>query len=171
MYYQLVAQCARNLRNVEVWIDNAQELAAAKHFDLTVLLNARLAPDMKNFIFQIQAATDYIKGAAAWLSGQTPPPYPDTEKTVEEIRERIRKTLAFVESVKESQYQGAAERKVTFSWAPGRYISGHDYLLEMVIPNSYFHMTTAYAILRHNGVNIGKMDFLGSLNLAPLKSP
>jgi hypothetical protein len=130
-----------------------------------VLLTDRLAPDMKNFIYQVQSACDYVKGAAAWLSGQTPPRHEDTERTVDELRARIRKSVAFAESVTEAQYTGAEVRKVTFSWAPGKVIGGQDYLLQMTIPNTYFHLTTAYAILRHNGVDVGKMDFLRPVNL------
>lgn len=81
------------------------------------------------------------------------------------MRARIAKTVAFAESVTEAQYEGAAERKVSFSWAPGKIIGGRDYLLQMVIPNTYFHIAMAYAILRHNGVDIGKRDFLGPVNL------
>jgi uncharacterized protein len=115
---------------------------------------------MKDFIYQVQSACDYVKGAAAWLLGQTPPRHADTEKTVDELRARIRKTVAFAESVSEAQYGGAADRKV--SWG-GKIIGGDDYLLQVSIPNIYFHLTTAYAILRHNGVDIGKKDFLGPI--------
>jgi hypothetical protein len=99
------------------------------------------------------------------LSGQTPPKHEDNEKTIGELRQRIAKTVAFAGSVKEAQYAGAGERKVTFSWAPGKVIGGEDYLLQMIIPNAYFHMAMAYALLRHNGVDVGKMDFLGRINL------
>lgn len=165
MYYQVISQCAQNLKNLEGCLDKAERHAAAKKFDVGVLMTSRLAPDMHNFIYQVQSACDYVKGAAAWLSGQTPPRHEDNEKTIDEVRARIRKTLAFADSVKEAQYAGAAERKVKFSWAPGKVIGGEDYLLQMVVPNTYFHIAMAYAILRHNGVDIGKMDFLGSVNL------
>ena len=113
----------------------------------------------------VQSACDYVKAAAAWLSGQTPPKHEDNERTIDELRDRIRKTVAFAESVKESQYADARERKVKLSWAPGKVIGGEDYLLQMTIPNTFFHIAMAYAILRHNGVDVGKMDFLGSINL------
>ena len=100
-----------------------------------------------------------------WLSGQTPPKHEDNEDTIDELRARIRKTVAFAESVKEAQYAGASELKVKLSWAPGKVIAGEDYLLQMTIPNSFFHIAMAYAILRHNGVDVGKMDFLGPINL------
>jgi uncharacterized protein len=165
MYYQVLSQCTQSLKNVETWLDKAEQHAAVKKFDVSVLLNARLAPDMKNFIYQVQSACDYVKAAVGWLSGQILPSHEDNERTIEEVRARIRKTVAFAESVKEMQYAGASERKVKLSWAPGKVIGGEDYLLQMTIPNTFFHLATAYAILRHNGVDIGKMDFLGPINL------
>jgi hypothetical protein len=119
---------------------------------------------MKPFIYQVQSACDYVKAAAAWLSGQTPPKHEDNEQTIDEVRARIRKTVAFAENVTEVQYAHAAERKVSLSWVPGKVLGGEDYLLQMTIPNVYFHIAIAYAILRHNGVDVGKMDFLGPIN-------
>ncbi len=164
MYYETVAQATHVLRNIETWLDKAEQHAAAKKFDVGVLLTSRLAPDMHDFIYQVQSACDYVKGAAAWLSGQTPPRHADIEKTIGELRARLSKTVAFAESVTEAQYAQAATRRVAFSWKPGKVMVGEDYLLQMAIPNLYFHATTAYAILRHNGVAVGKLDFLGPLN-------
>ena len=92
------------------------------------------------------------------------PKHADNEQTLEQVRARIRKTIAFAEGVKESQYAEAAERKVSMSWAPGKVIGGEDYLLQIAIPNIFFHIAMAYAVLRHNGVDVGKMDFLGPIN-------
>src|SRR5512133_1715171 len=167
MYYQVISQCAQSLKNLETCLDKAEQHAVAKKFDVGVLMTSRLAPDMQNFIYQVQSACDYVKGAAAWLSGQTPPKHEDNEKTIGELRARIRKTVAYVESVKETQYEGASGRRVSFSWAPGKVMDGKDYLLQMTIPNVFFHIAMAYAILRHNGVDVGKMDFLGPINLVP----
>ena len=164
MYYQMISQFTQTLKNLETWLDKAEQLAAAKKFDVGVLMTGRLAPDMKPFIYQVQSACDYVKAAAAWLSGQTPLKHEDNEQTIDELRARIRKTVAFAESVKEAQYAGASERKVSLSWAPGKVLGGEDYLLQMTIPNVYFHIVMAYAILRHNGVDIGKMDFLGPIH-------
>jgi uncharacterized protein len=164
MYYQAIAQCTQALRNLETWLDKAEQHAAAMKFDVAVLMSGRLAPDMKPFIYQIQSACDYVKAAAAWLSGQTPPRHEDDEQTIDEIRARIRKTVAFAESVKAAQYAGASERRVSLSWATGKVLAGPDYLVQMTIPNTYFHVAMAYAILRHSGVDIGKMDFLGPIN-------
>src|SRR5882757_10419414 len=110
MYYPVVSQCIHTLKLVETWLDKAEELAAAKKFDVDVLMAGRLAPDMKDFTYQVQSACDYVKAGAAWLSGQTPPKHEDNEQTVDQLRARIRKTVAYAESVSESQYVGASER-------------------------------------------------------------
>jgi hypothetical protein len=98
-------------------------------------------------------------------AGVLPPRHEDNEQTIDELRSRIQKTVAFAESVKEAQYADASKSEVKLSWAPGKVIGGEDYLLQMTIPNTFFHIAMAYAILRHNGVDVGKMDFLGSINL------
>ena len=118
MYHQAISQSVGNMKAVEVWLDKAEAFAAAKKMDVEVL-NGRLAPDMKPLIYQIQSASDYVKGGAAWLSGQKPPRYEDDEQTIDELRTRIRKTVAFVESVKEKQYEGADARTVSMSFRPG----------------------------------------------------
>jgi uncharacterized protein len=165
MYCQAIMQLAQNLKAVEIWLDKAEEFAAAKKFDIDVLLNGSLAPDMKPLIYQVQSASDYVKGGAAWLSGQKPPRHEDNERTISDLRARIQKTVAFVESVKEKQYANAGAQKVGMSWAPaGKILGGEDYLLQIVIPNAYFHIIMAYAVLRHHGVGVGKMDFVGSIN-------
>src|SRR5437868_6050168 len=104
MYYPIVHQCSQALKTIEGWLDKAEQHAAAKKFDVGVLITSRLAPDMREFIYQVQSACDYVKGAAAWLSGQTPPRHADIEKTVDELRARIRKTVAFAESASAAQY-------------------------------------------------------------------
>jgi hypothetical protein len=165
VYYRAISQLAQNLKTVEVWLDKGS--IDTRKIDIDVLLNGRLAPDMKPFIYQVQSASDYIKGGAAWLSGQKPPVYEDNEKTIDELRARIQKTVAFVESLTEERFADAAAQKVSMSWAPaGKVLVGQDYLLQMVIPNAYFHIAMAYAILRHHGVEVGKMDFLGPINWA-----
>lgn len=164
MYYEIVSQCIQSLKNLETCLDKAEQFAAAKKFDAGVLLTSRLAPDMHDFIYQVQSACDYVKGAAAWLSGQTPPRHEDHEKTTDELRARIRKTVAFAEGVKEAAYADASAQKITLSWMPGKVLGGADYLLQMAVPNIFFHIAMAYAILRHNGVDVGKRDFLGPIN-------
>jgi hypothetical protein len=163
MYYDVVAQCTQTLKNLEGCLDKAEQYAAAKKFDMSVLMDGRLAPDMRNFIYQVQSACDYVKGASGWLSGQAPPKHEDNEKSIADVRARIRKTIALAESIPKEQYAGAAERTVHMSWAGGKTLTGKNYLLQITIPNVYFHVAMAYAILRHNGVDIGKMDFLGPI--------
>lgn len=104
-----------------------------------------------------------MKGGAAWLSGQQPPRHDDNEQTLDEARARIRKTIDFAESVAADRYADAARQIVKVSWVPGK-LSGETYLLQIVIPNVYFHVAMAYAILRTNGVDVGKMDFIGPVN-------
>jgi hypothetical protein len=163
VYYQVVSQCVQSLKAIEVLLDKAEQFAAAKQFDVRVLSNGRLAPDMKPLIYQVQSACDYVKAAAAaWLSGQTPPKH--EEQTLEELRARVRKTVDFAESVGKAQYEGAQDRKVSLSWVPGKVIGGEDYLLQITIPNVYFHIAMTYAVLRNGGVDVGKMDFLGPMN-------
>ena len=164
MYYDAITQCTQTLKNIEAWLDKAEKHAADKKFDVNILMTDRLAPDMKPFIYQVQSACDYVKAAAAWLSGEVPPKHEDNEQTIDDVRSRIRKTVAYAEGVKAAQYAGAGDRKVSLSWVPGSLLGGKDYLLQITIPNTYFHVTMAYAILRHNGVDIGKMDFLGPIN-------
>src|SRR5258708_38667977 len=101
MYYQVVSQCTQSLKNLEACLDKAEQYAAAKKFDVGVLMTSRLAPDMQPFIYQVQSACDYVKAAAACLSGQTPPKHEDSEQTIDELRARSRKTVAFSESVSE----------------------------------------------------------------------
>jgi hypothetical protein len=164
MYYQLILQCVEGLKGADRWLDKAEEYASVKRFDVSVLMNARLAPDMGGFIYQIQSACDYVKGGVAWLSGTDLPRHEDTEQTISDVRARLRKTIAFAASVSEQRFAEASERQVRLSWKVGKVLVGADYLAQMVIPNVFFHLSMAYAILRANGLDIGKMDFLGPLN-------
>ena len=154
---------AKTLQNFEHWMDKAATHATAKSFDVDVLAQARLAPDQYPFVRQVQAACDQAKYAAAYLGGKQAPSHPDTEQTFAELRQRIAKCLAFLETVSAKDLVGAEERKVAPPWLGGRWLSGGDYLLHVAIPNFFFHATTAYAILRHNGVELGKMDYVGSI--------
>jgi len=140
MYYEVVSQCAATLKTIEGWLDKAEEFAASKRFDVDVLMGSRLAPDMGAFIYQVQSACDYVKGAAGWLSGQTPPKHDDTERTIDEVRERIAKTLAFVGNITPAAYAGAADRIVKVNWASGKSLEAPNYVLQIAIPNIYFHL-------------------------------
>lgn len=153
----------KTLENLEKWMDKAGEHAKARSFDVDVLAQARLAPNQFTFAQQVQSACDQAKYAAAYLSGKPAPSHPDTEKTFAELRERIRKCTSFLATVQQKDLAGAEERKVAPPWLEGRWLSGNDYLIEVAVPNFFFHATTAYAILRHNGVDLGKMDYIGSL--------
>jgi uncharacterized protein len=170
MFYQAVTQCTQAIKNLGILLDKAEKHATENNLDVDVLINGRLAPDMLPFIYQVQSACDYAKAAAAWLSGQTPPSHEDTEKTISELRARIQKTVDFAASIREEQYEGAANRSVSLSWAPGKILIGADYLFQMTIPNVYFHVAMAYAVLRQSGVAVGKMDFLGPVNYQDIGS-
>ena len=162
-HHDAVREFAQMLRNLERWMDKAAEHAKARSFEVDVLVNARLAPNQYAFVQQVQSACDQAKFAAAYLGGRKAPAHPDTEKTMAELRQRIQACLAFVESVPEKDFAGAEERKVSPPWLGGKWLRGDDYLLQVAIPNFFFHVTTAYAILRHTGVELGKMDYIGSM--------
>jgi uncharacterized protein len=165
MYFEIIEQIARSLKTIETWLSKAEQYAAAKDVDLNDLLHGRLAPDMGSFIYQVQSACDYVKGGAAWLAGQRPPKHEDNERTVQDLRARIHKTLDLVHSFKKEQYASAPDQRVVVSWGPpGKVLFGENYLLQVVMPNAYFHISIAYAILRHHGVDLGKKDFLGSIH-------
>ena len=154
---------AKTLQNLERWMEKATAYATARSFEVDVLVEARLAPDQYPFCRQVQSACDQAKYAAAYLGGKEAPSHPDTEKTFAELHQRIRKCLGFLESVTAKDLAGAEDRKVAPPWLGGRWLRGDDYLVHIAIPNFFFHATMAYAILRHNGVELGKMDFIGSI--------
>lgn len=163
MYQASIPVITRFLGNLSAVLAKAEAHATAKKIDPSVFINARLAPDMFPLSRQIQIATDVTKGGAARLAGVDIPSYEDKETTFPELQERIKKTIAFVQSMKAEQIDGS-EGKVIKLKVGGRDLEfkGQDYLLNFVLPNLFFHVTTAYAILRHNGVEIGKMDYLGA---------
>jgi hypothetical protein len=163
MYDTLVPTANRMLGNLSTFLDKAEAFAAAKKIDATILLNSRLAPDMFPLTRQVQIAADMVKGAAARLSGTELPKFEDNETTIAELKARIAKTLAFVNSVDAAKFGGSEERDVTLQARTGdRHFKGLNYLRDYVLPNVYFHTTAAYAILRHNGVELGKNDFIGA---------
>jgi hypothetical protein len=154
---------AKTLQNIERWMDKATAHAKAKSFEVDVLAQARLAPDQFAFVRQVQSACDQAKYAAAYLGGKQAPSHPDTEQTFAELRQRIQKCLSFLDTVQPKDLEEAAERKVSPPWLGGKWLRGDDYLVHFALPNFFFHATMAYAILRHNGVDLGKMDYLGSI--------
>ena len=156
---------SKMLRNLDAWLGKAEDHAKAKEFDVDVLVSARLAPDQYALVRQIQASCDSAKFTAARLAGTQAPSHPDEEKTIAELRERIRSTIAYLETVTPEMLEGGADREVRLSFMPGKAIKGGDYLVDLGLPNLYFHVVTAYAILRHNGVPLGKRDFIGHARL------
>lgn len=165
MYFESVSQFNKMLKNLDRWIEKGVEHAKAKSFDPSVLLAARLAPDQYSLVRQVQAACDAAKFAGARLTGRDAPRFEDTETTVDEIRARIHNTVAFLDGLTASDFDGASDRVIALPFMPGKGLTGGDYLAELATPNFFFHVTTAYAILRHNGVSLGKADYIGSLNL------
>jgi len=160
-----VVQIAKMLRNLENWLDKGVAQAQSRSWDPELLLAARLVADQYPLLKQVQAACDAAKALAARLAGFDVPSHPDDEQTLPEIRERIHKTLAFLESVTPDKVEGGEDREMTLPFMPDKRIKGADYVAEMALPNFYFHVVTAYAILRKNGVDLGKRDFIGSLKL------
>ncbi len=162
IYDASVPVFTRMLGNLSAILDKAAAFADAKKIDPLVLTSARLAPDMHPLNRQIFIATDMAKGCAARLAGMDPPKFEDVETTIPELKARIAKTIDFIQSVGAAKFEGADERIVTIKAGPTELsFPGSAYLCGFVLPNFYFHLTAAYAILRHNGVDIGKMDFLG----------
>jgi hypothetical protein len=154
----------RMLGNLAQWLDKAEAHAQAKKFEPTVYLAARLAPDMLPFVRQIQMACDAGKFGFARLAGVEAPRFEDSEASFAELRERIRKTLDFFQSVPAAQIDGTEDKDITVPRRAGPIVlKGEFYLKHFVLPNFYFHVTTAYALLRHNGVDLGKSDYLGAL--------
>ncbi len=159
--FEIVTQYGRMLGNLDAWLQKGTAYAQEKGFNAEILVNARLAPDQYALVQQIQSACDAAKFAAAYLSGQKAPSHPDTETTLAELRARIATCVAYLESFKAADFTGAEERRVAPPWMGGQSVRGETYIHRISVPNFYFHVTTAYAILRHNGVTLGKSDFVG----------
>jgi hypothetical protein len=162
MYSASVPVFVRKLGSLSQWLDKAEAHAAARKFDPSVYLAARLAPDMLPFTKQIQIACDGAKFCVARLAGIDGPKHEDNETTLAQLKERIAKTLAFIQSVPEAQIAGSADKDISVPRRDGAIVmKGEFYLDHYALPNFYFHVTTAYALLRQSGVELGKSDFLG----------
>jgi len=146
-------------------LDKAEAFATAKKIDPAVLLRTRLAPDMFDLTRQVQVVTDQARRGAARLAGAEPPSVEDTETTIDQLKARLAKTIAYLKALDPKQIDAAADRQIKFPLGGGitGQMNGADYLNHFVLPNFYFHLTAAYAILRHCGVEIGKRDFLGAI--------
>ena len=146
-------------------LDKAEAFAVAQKIDPLVLLNTRLYPNMFPLVRQVQVVADQAKNGAARLAGVEPPRYEDKETTINELKDRLGKTVAFIKTLDLTQIDAAADRQITFPLGPTNkgHMKGDDYLNHFVLPNFYFHLTAAYAILRHCGLEVGKQDFLGAI--------
>ena len=165
MIYETLGQMKKMLRNLDKWLEAASAHAQKKSFDPNVFLTLRLAPDQFPFARQVQSACDTPKISASRLSGKEAPSNPDTETTIEQLRERIASTLKYVDGFTAKDFEGAETRVIQNPRWEGKTMVGRDYFLEHAVPNFFFHLVTAYAILRHSGVDVGKRDYLGALTL------
>ena len=163
MYQASIPNLIRTLKNLVGVLEKGEAHAEAKNIEPTVLINSRLYPDMFPLARQVQIASDVSRRSAARLAGVEAPNIPDTETTFPELIDRLQKTIAYLETFSADQIDGTEEKDVTVPVGGGETITmqGWPYLSFFVMPNVYFHVTTAYAILRHNGVEIGKRDYLG----------
>lgn len=161
MYQIAVPSFQKHLAALDAILDKAAAYAVARKIEPSVLLNSRLFPDMFELTRQVQACSDFAKNCCARLAGVEVPSMPDTEKTVPELKDRIAKTLAFLDTLKPEQMVGSDAKSYTIKVGPNEMtFTGKDYLLHFALPNFYFHAATAYGILRHNGLDIGKRDFM-----------
>jgi hypothetical protein len=165
MIHDTILQMKKMLLHLDKWLDAASAHAQKKPFDPNTLLLARLAPDQFPLVRQVQSACDTAKFAAARLSRKEPPKHEDNEQTVEALHTRIRSTLEWLDSFTAKDFESAETRLVHNQRWEGKVMLGADYFREHSVPNFYFHLVHAYAILRHNGVDLGKRDYLGALSL------
>lgn len=164
MFYDLtVSQFIKGLTQLSTFFDKAANFAEQKKFDVDVLLNTRLAPDQFNFIRQVQIACDTAKLGVSRLTGKDAPTHDDSEKTIAELKARVESTIAYLQKFSAQDFSETPTRRITTPRWDGQYLTGSEYALHHVVPNFYFHITTAYAILRASGVEIGKKDYLGPM--------
>ena len=164
MLYEItVPQFTKMLHNLNLMMDKAVQNSVERKFEMDVLLNSRLSPDQFNFIRQVQIACDTAKFYAARMTGKEAPIHEDTEKTLPELKARIETVIGYLNSFKAEDFKGAEERKISQPRWEGKYLTGFEFATQHAIPNVYFHVATAYSILRHNGVPVGKKDFLGEM--------
>lgn len=159
-----VPMTVRSLQNLKAILGRARAFSEEKKIEESVLLQSRLAIDQFPFVRQVQIVCDNAKGTAARLAGVEAPKVEDAETTIAELEARIDATIVFVSTFTEAQFEESEERKVSIYFMPGKYMLGFDYMMELALPNFYFHLTTAYSILRHCGLDLGKTDFIGNLD-------
>jgi hypothetical protein len=165
MYIEIFGQMKKQLAQIDKWLDAAAAHAKAKAFDPNVFLGFRLAPDQFAFARQVQITCDTAKLAAARVAGKDAPSNPDTEQTIDELRARVKWVVGYLDGFAAKDFEGAEGRTVTQPRWEGKVMSAPAYFVEHALPNFYFHLAHVYAILRHNGVDIGKRDYLGALSL------
>jgi hypothetical protein len=162
-YDLAVPQLTKMLRNLDAVLGKGLAFSEGKKIEMSVLLNSRLAPDQFNLTRQVQIACDSVKLGVSRLTGKDAPVHDDKETTLPELSKRIQDVVGYLGKFSAKDFDGALERKVTTPRWEGKWLTGQEYLIQHVIPNTYFHITTAYSILRHNGVDVGKKDFLGEM--------
>lgn len=163
LYDITITQFVKGLNQLNTFFDKASHYAETKKFDVDVLLNSRLAPDQFPFIRQVQMACDTAKLGVSRLTAKDAPTNDDTEKTLDELKARVASTISYLEKFSEKDFADSTTRHVTTPRWDGQYLLGSEYVLNHVLPNFYFHITTAYSILRANGVDVGKKDYLGKM--------
>lgn len=163
MYPQLFRQMRKQLAQLDLWLDKADAAAKTRSFGADAFLQCRLAPDQFPLVRQVQIVCDTVKLGASRLTGKEAPTLADTETTVDELRARVHTTLAYLDSLGEQDFAHAATQSITQPRWEGKTMTGADYFVEHALPNFYFHLTHVYALLRANGVPLGKRDFLGAL--------
>jgi hypothetical protein len=169
MLYDLtITQASKMLRNLSACLDKAVGFAESRKLDSAALLSSRLAPDQFNLLRQIQIACDTAKNGVAKLTGKEAPAHEDNEKTIADAKARIGKVLAYLETFSAKDFEGAEARLVTQPRWAGKTLTGHEFALQHMVPNLFFHVTTAYSIMRSDGIEVGKKDFLGPM---PFKDP
>lgn len=164
MYYESFLQMKKMLGQVSTWLDKAEAFAKEKSFEPNLYLSFRLAPDQLAFARQVQIACDTAKLGASRLTGKEAPSHADNEQTLDELRVRLRSVISYLDGYSEKDFDGASTRSITQPRWEGKVMTGKDYFFEHVQPNFYFHAAHTYAIVRHNGVPVGKRDYLGALS-------
>ena len=164
MFYEItIIQFSKMLKNLLQILDKAALEAEARKFDVEVLVHSRLAPDQFTLLKQVQIACDTAKLCAARLTGKTAPVHDDSEKTLPELKSRISQVITYLETYTKDDFSNSAEIKVSQPRWEGKYLTGFEFLVQHATPNFYFHLTTTYSILRHNGITLGKKDYLGEM--------
>ena len=167
MYTQTFAQFKKQLGQLDQWLGMATDYAKSKNFEPDNFVSLRLAPDQFPLSRQVQIACDTVKLAIGYLTGKEMPKQEDNEKTLAELQARVRSVIAMLDALTPKDFEGADTRVVSPPRWKGEWMTGHDFFIEHVVPNFYFHLTTSYALLRHNGVAVGKKDYLGKQSKRP----